>query len=495
MGNDIVFGEGNYSTSSLESMNLMVHELVHVVQQRNHTVQPRLHLKPKTSGKQAKAKEKVNDEQEFEQSYIANIIRTNIIKEKEIVFIEKNGKAIREEKILIDPEKVIKILKASPKFLQAAAKAEKQEPNLDIRFHKDPNVGSHFIKEKSLIEIEIELDKLAKALQTIVHEVIHASHESSKISEKKKGLGSLTQETWKYVREEVQTRKEEIEVMKEITESDIWKNLTLNAPAISSSVKPEEVRTDLKSGLPCLTNEEFAIIDSMNKKYKVAKMSEQKEKDATEVAKAILEEGDFPVDVSFMAKFTLKVDDRQEKTSMSIPTKPPNSVEEIEDMVNKICEKVGPVQGDKILYMLAVGQEPQIDINIPDEIKSFFKKCSGYFRCPSPGTQETSPSPMVKYGFQLKSQQDDYDSARATVNASKKFIFWHSTFDKESRINAVKYLEWELIAEAMSKEWLKITEKNQNKEKDYLLLIEKQRKFLSKRIGKNLAGIEKAIDK
>ena len=183
----------------------------------------------------------------------------------------------------ISPDQVLAELASSERFCQIARLLNDRyyisgaKPQLSFVFHDNPDAPNEFDRSRGLVQIRVTY--LDETVETIVHELVHASHDRPK-REQQKGAGAVTLAEKAGILEEVQTREESRQILGEIVGSKKPK-----APQKSVAEKArieDEVRMELVTGLPRLTYQEFYIITEMQR--------QTRPNDLSDVTEALLKE-------------------------------------------------------------------------------------------------------------------------------------------------------------------------------------------------------------
>lgn len=178
---------------------------------------------------------------------------------------------------------IIELLSHSPTFLEVARRVEQDYfchggRSIRFHFHAESRIGSHFERGEPESSIEVEYggpgaeDQHIALIRTIVHEVVHASHQPSAarpaaLVRGVKSLGGLGRLVESEIAEEASTRDTENAIMQEIAGHSAWRALVgreiTTADLQQSEAKRSTVRRDFASGLPRLTYAEKYIVEEM----------------------------------------------------------------------------------------------------------------------------------------------------------------------------------------------------------------------------------------
>ena len=445
-GNHIVFGHSQYMPETIKGQSLIAHELAHVIQQKGSRV-----------NNQFQCKKLPDKEFNFTSSTIA--IKIN----EELSKIKAPSTANNKQEPLIDPKIVINILCSSKEFLSIAKLLEslyfptKGKPNrtppLNFRFHEDITIGSHF--KRSTSQIVVEVSTLENVVRRIVHEVVHASHSNPAIANR-----SITKIEEAGIEEESRTRDKENSIMQEIAVTQNWRNV--NTPSGKN-----EVRSDLKSGLPVLTYQEFFIIEEMQKKTRVPSISEN---DTMEVAKKLHPTGLNDIKESLTKK---KVEYHKRMALNPDQEKVPERTEALS------CVK-------KIQNYPNWRRALEKHESLPSEaLKEFSSSCVSFLEYGYRQIDLINPEEMIdRLISKLKEKKAILEIQK---DESGVFMKWYKSVPKKKQKAALVNLEWYLIAEAFSYDWQDwLKNKNETSKK---IIRNKHMKFLHSCIGKSLKGI------
>jgi len=265
-GRHIVFGPGQYAPNSAAGGRLLAHELTHVLQQQ-HMGSAKVQWACRAPRGYTAA--------DFSRGPIADQIRRELARPQ---FTPPPARRGERAVPRFAPGEVIDSLASSNCFLENAQTIQNRyydregRPRsgvtpLRIRLHEEPETGNRFVREAAVHRVEVEVGS-ATAMQAlirgIVHELVHASHRPAAAGPARGPVAAAEQTE---ISEETGTRTRENEVMAEIGAARGW---TLPATPATSA----EVRASLRSGLPRLTYQEYAIIDEMKRRNRVAGLDE-----------------------------------------------------------------------------------------------------------------------------------------------------------------------------------------------------------------------------
>lgn len=269
-GRHVVFGSNQYAPTSIAGRRLLAHELTHVLQQQHMgsamvqwaCTPPRGYTATNFSG-----------------SPIADQIRRELARPQ---FTPPPAQAGERAVPRFAPREVIGCLASSNCFLRDAQAIQNRyydragRPRagvtpLRIHLHEESETGSHFAPEAAEHRVEVEVGAGAggeTVMQTlvrrIVHELVHVEHGPVTAG---RASGPVAPAEQAEISEEAGTRRRENEIMAEIGAAQGW---TLAA----TPATPAAVRESLRSGLPRLTYQEYAIIEEMKRRNRVAGLNE-----------------------------------------------------------------------------------------------------------------------------------------------------------------------------------------------------------------------------
>lgn len=298
VGRHVVFGPNQYAPNSVAGRRLLAHELTHVLQQRRMgSAMVQWACRP-ARGYAAS---------DFSNGPIADQIRRELAKPQ---FTPPPARPGERPVPRFAPDEVIAALTSSNCFLRDAQAIQNRYyaregqpragmPPLQIRLHEEPETGSHFAPESAAHRVEVEVGAGAgaeTALQTlirrIVHELVHVRRGPVAVGP---ASGPITTAEQTEISEEAGTRTRENEIMAEIAAARGW---TLSP----TPATPAAVRESLRSGLPRLTYQEYAITEEMKRRNRVAGLDEG---GAVAVARRMIDTRGVPfVDAREAAEFT-----------------------------------------------------------------------------------------------------------------------------------------------------------------------------------------------
>lgn len=445
VGRDIVFDSGEYQPHAIAGRQLLAHELSHVAEQGD---QPAL----QRAGKPA------SPPFDFDGSRIAALIRQELSK----VTIQLQGE---EPQPRVNPEDVIRMLSTSKRFLAIAAAVEREyfprkgrptkTPALNFLFHENPEIGTEFRSRQSRIDVEVTSP--AEVVAGVVHELVHASH-GDPVPTSTRGAGEVTRSEEAFIAEEASTRASETAIMAEIATSPEWQELTRSPAPEPTPAGLEDVRNSFRSGIPRLTYQESNIIEQERDRARVAGFDEAL---ALRVARAFK-----PIafaSTESLSEFTISPEQDASWRSMAKQSQPvePPSFEEAKACVQTYLPKVRrtreipslPNPACEMILDAAVRYDDQSDEMILNLLKRLGERA--HFR---------------RQGI---SEGQDYVALIDGVNPGQ-------------RASAKVFVEWLMVAERMSDEWLALGAKEPD-----AATRRKHLDFLSARIGAPLKGISR----
>lgn len=485
VGHTIFFGKGQYQPETHLGKHLLAHELTHVLQQSNALSSVQRHC----GGPEGQF--------DLPGSQIGQRMSAGLGTVTETIPGEHPGDqpTLRPR---ISPSDVLTLLAISPCFLHDVQQVEwlyfgrprrgggtappRRSPPLRFDFHEILSRGSHFVRREA--EIRIHTTTMADVVQGIVHEIAHASHEAP--TPRGRG-GSVTRMERGMVREEAQTRVRENEIMDQIVASPLWQQFTRQAGFTRAEEEESEVRPSTTSGLPMLSYQEFFIIDQMLNATRPDGINEL----LTRQVVLTLYNSTRSVSPGNVNSFRISSGDIQRYQSQGtapLPVAPPTYHEAVQ------CAGV-------FRRNLEWRRALERDSRLPDDARQQLGPACSAFVEGYP--QPTGYPPNQAYGRQWNNEPGEtgareyffillhsrmrsaYDSAVDVHDTGRLVDRWFQSLPPASRGQGREYLEWQLICETMSREWIDL---GQHATSDPVVR-RRHLDFLQARIGRPLSGI------
>ncbi len=454
-GSDIFFNVGEFSPESFEGNKLLAHELTHTIQQ-NQNIQPFIQC---TCNRPPRGFS-------FQTSGLGQRIIERLGRIK-IADPENEGEFIPQ----ISPNRVIEILNLSPCFLYIASRIERlyfgntpqRTPELELRFHRNSAIGSHFSRSDS--RIYIETTTLDEVVGRIVHEVVHAWHSEPTVSRTPRSHGSVTRYEEAMIREEARTRAKENEIMQQIYDAGGLQRSDL------AQAGQEDVRNSFKSGFPKLTYQEYFIIEEMKRRTYFSAIIEA---NAVRAANQMIDTR--TVDsVRPGNRFEISETTHRTVLARQIPSRVP-TLDEAERCVRFYWANRGLRQQTSSFY-------ERLEAISPGGAYFILRYYSRF------GIDRQDPRSdrfeHRSYMSRIIHQMDvDLALLRAIRTSSQAFIDWLVGIPENRRVEARGYFNWILIQEKMSREWRATSSRTPNPELRLLHL-----NFLGEKTGSALSGI------
>jgi len=427
VGHAIVFGAGQFSPGTRGGMQLLAHELAHVVQQGSRSA-PAIQFACRAP-----------KQFDFAKSSIASQIRDGL---GQITVPSRDPGGAPNPRV--DPGTVLSILGTSGCFLQDAQTIERTyfarggptggRTTLALRLHENPDIGSQFTtSEPSAHRIYVEVEAgvttaTPQALvRRIVHEIAHATHRPS-TPRPPRGIGAVTVVEEAGVAEEAQTRARENEIMAEIAASEGWTDTPTPA-------KPNDVRASLRSGLPKLTYQEYFIVEEMKRRSRMPGLDEAQ---AIGAARKMAATGGVEY-VSPRSTSTFTFDKgavaRHAEIAASSPVAPPG----LDDAMN--CAR------------LAQSSRPPVDVS------AGCLQLQRILRGEPPLPYEDPPRRARVRDILMKWKSGPYQLQLESYHSSSAFVEWYDGLPPKLKGSSqtLGFFHWLLIAESMSREWQSVS--------------------------------------
>ena len=290
----------------------------------------------------------------------------------------------------------------------------------------------------------------------IVHEIVHASHRAP-APRARRGAGTVTSAEESGITEEAGTRATENEIMAEIASSQGW---TLTPTPTGA----EEVRADLRSGLPRLTYQEFFIVNEMKNRNRVPGLDE-----ASAVSAARDMVGTHAVGYvgqESVAGFTFTANTVQSERRLAAQT------------------PIAPLGIEEALECARQGQSNRP----PANPSAGCQELLSIIRGEGPLSYERTERRAQMHDILRRWTQQRYQHQVAIHEASSRFIRWYDSLPPELRTRqgnrALSFFQWVFIAESMSSEWQNAGLVSSDIRRRHL-------DFLSTMIGRDLSGISR----
>lgn len=428
VGSHIAFGPEQYAPQTTPCRNLIKHELTHVLQQSLRST-PALQFV-------CRAPENFD----FTTSRIAASIRAGL------AAITVPGPTPGGAQVpRVDPGTILTILASSNCFLLAAQTIERTyfmrggptggRAPLILRFHEDPAIGSHFVRESTEHRVDVEVERGVTTtapqglVRRIVHEIVHATR-GAVTSQPRPRAGAVTIAEEAGVLDEAQTRTRENEIMTDIAATQGWTDSPTPAGV-------ENVRSSFRSGLPMLTYQEYFIIEAMKQRNRVAGMDEAQT--VTAARQMAATGGVAYVSPGSTGVFTFDPDalTRHQRTAATAP--------------------VAPLHIDEALECARLGQSRRPPANLSAGCNELLRILRGEGPLPYETAERRERMRDI-----LMRWQTSYMSQMASYRASSAFIGWYNGLPPAVQGNArtLRFFQWALIAESMSREWQSLNRMN-----------------------------------
>lgn len=463
VGSHIVFGTGQYAPETPRGRHLLAHELTHTLQQSPRSLIRRACPPPRPA---------------FDLAGSAMGLEIQRALQTVTVPAPQAGQPAVPR---VDPSQVLTILADSNCFQRDAQRAQELNPSLRIDAHELEEIGTHFIRSESRIELQVT--QLAEVVKHIVHEVVHASHGGLTAAAPTASVGSVTQLERAFIAEEMQTRRRENEIMEEIYSAGSLPRAA-RTPATAG-----EVRRDFVSGLPHITYQEMAIVEEMKSRYRNPQLGTALggEGGFVEMARTIARDFMPSVSVANLARFTIDDDFVQRnRTAVQSLLIPALSVDDALTCVRIFRAYGRRINDDMRRRLSEISPSCQLFIdrwhdyiwqNEPYDERArreFFidilrQEEQRIHRPPAP---EQSRYPDAWYG------------CRGT-DVRQCFINLYNNILRRNR-DTRYYFEWVLIAESMSYDWIRAGDGDAARSREIHL---RHVEFLRRRVGDGLAGI------
>lgn len=490
IGHTIFFGKNQYQPETHMGRRLMAHELTHVLQQSQalSAVQVQRHC----GGPEG--------EFNFPASQVGQRIIAGLGTVTETIPSELPG-GQPTTRPRINPSDVLTLLATSPCFLHDAQQVEwlyfgrprrgggttppRRSPPLTFDFHEVPARGSHFRRRES--EIRIHTTTMADVVQSIVHEVVHASHAAP--GPRGRG-GSVTRRERGMVREESQTRVRENEIMDQIVATPLWQPLTGQVGFTRAEEAESEVRPSTTSGLPMLNYQEYFIIEQMLDETRPAGVNESLTREVVLTLYSSMRSVS-PENADSFRVSGGDIRQYQRQGAAPLPVAPPTYHEAVQ------CAGV-------FRRTLEWRRALERNDRLPDEARQQLgPACSAFIE----GYPQPTGYPLSQaYGGQWNNEPAEagererffinlhslmraaYDTVVDVRDTGRLVDRWFQSLPPASRGQGREYLEWHLICETMSREWISLGQQSTSDP----VVRRRHLDFLQARIGSRLRGISRA---
>lgn len=490
VGQAIFFGENQYQPETDMGRRLMAHELTHVLQQSRAV--PAMRVQRHCGGPEG--------DFDLSASRIGQLITARLGTVTVTTPSERPGEE-PTTRPRISPADVLTLLANSPCFLHDAQQVDwlyfgrprrgggttppRRTPPLTFDFHEIPARGSHFVRREAAIRIHTTT--MADVVQSIVHEVAHASHEAPR---PRGGGGPVTRMERGMVREESQTRVRENEIMDQIVANPLWQRLTGQTGFTRAEEAESEVRPSTTSGLPMLNYQEYFIIEQMLNETRPAGINEQLTREVVLTLHSTMRS----VSPENVVSFRISAGDirqYQRQGAAPVPVAPPAYHDAVQ------CA---------VVFRRHVEWRSALEHNdrLPDDARQQFgPACSAFIEgYPHPSAYSLSQA----YGRQWNNEPSEvgererffihlhslmrsaYDSAVDVRDTGRLVDRWFQSLPPASRDQGREYLEWQLICETMSREWINLGQRSTSDP----VVRRRHLDFLQARIGSRLRGISRA---
>lgn len=463
VGNNIAFGAGRYAPETQQGRHLLAHELAHTLQQQS----PRSVIRRACAPPQPAF------------DLVTSPLGGEIQRALQTITVPA-GQANQPPVPRVDPAQVLAILARSNCFLRDAQRAQERNPSLRIDAHELEEIGTHFLRGESRIELQVT--NLAEVVKHIVHEVVHASHGALAVAAPTVSVGAVTRVEQAVIGEEMQTRSRENEIMQEIYTARALPRAALT-PATA-----REVRRDFVSGLPHITYQEMSIVERMKSRFRSPWLvaTSRNEGEAIEMARTLAR--DFmPEEVSVTNQARFVIDDdfvRGHRLSVASLIIPSLSLEEALTCV-RVFRAYGRRINDDMRRRLT---------EISPSCALFIDRWHDYIRRNEPYDERARREFFIDILRQEEQrihrppEQSRYpgtwygcrgtDVRQCFINLYDNVL----SHNQEARL----YFEWVLIAESLSHEWTRAGDGDAARRREIRL---RHIAFLRGRIGGDLAGI------
>lgn len=490
VGQAIFFGENQYQPETHMGRRLMAHELTHVLQQSRAV--PAMRVQRHCGGPEG--------DFDLSGSRIGQLIAAGLGTVTVTTPSERPGEE-PTTRPRISPADVLTLLASSPCFLHDAQQVDwlyfgrprrgggtmppRRTPPLTFDFHEIPARGSHFVRREAAIRIHATT--MADVVQSIVHEVAHASHEAPR--PKGRG-GAVTRMERGMVREEAQTRVRENEIMDQVVASTLWQPLTGQVGFTRAEEAESEVRPSTTSGLPMLNYQEYFIVDQMLNETRPPGISEPLTRELVLTLYSPMRSVS-PENVNSFRISAGDIRQYQRQGAAPVPVAPPAYHDAVQcaGVFRRHVEWRSALERDD---RLPDGARQQLGPACSAFIEGY-PQPSAYSLGQAYGRQWVNePGEDVQrslFFHHLHSlMRSAYDSAVEVRDTGRLVDRWFQSLPPASRDQGREYLEWQLIGETMSREWIGLGQQATSDP----VVRRRHLDFLQARLDGRLSGISRA---
>ena len=483
----IFFRSNQYQPETSRGKRLLAHELTHVLQQSQA---PAARLQRHCGGPEGQF--------DLAGSQIGQRIAAGLNTITETMPSERPG-GQPTSRPRISPAAVLTLVAISPCFLHDAQQVEwtyfgrprqgggtsapRLSPPLSFDFHEAPARGTQFSRGEA--QIRVHATTMADVVQSIVHEIAHASHAPP--GPRGEG-GAVTRQEQGAVREEARTRVRENELMGQIVASPLWRQYTGQSEFPRAQEGESDVRASFRSGLPMLTYQEYFIVEQKLNSSRPSGINEVLTRDVV----LTLYDPMHRVNRENAGRFRIGTDDierYQRQGALPLPVAPPTLAAAVE------CARIFRAHPE---WRRTV----QRSNRLPEAVRQRFgPACSAFIE----GYPQPTSYPLNQaYGGQWINEPGDefarrgffiqlhslmrsaYDAAVGVRDTGRLVDRWFQSLPETSRNQGREYLEWLLITETMSREWISLGRPTPDPQRRRQHLD-----FLQTRIGRPLRGISR----